>query len=198
MKRLGSDIEQMKEYNFASLADALKAIAALPDDKPEYNRLMPQIKSEAERFLKTRTNSELMNMADEVVIIEIDEVSLYDYMGSFYDWYNDEVDSRNWPIADSVMKVVKQWDEDWADEGSSFRKRFLEMEKQVKGIQKKIDRILFLLKDTKFTVSAEEAMTLENKKEDTGAQTALWKPKSPPSNISLISSRTLTLLRNKK
>lgn len=160
MKRLGSDIEQMKEYNFASLADALKAIAALPDDKPEYNRLMPQIKSEAERFLKTRTNSELMNMADEVVIIEIDEVSLYDYMGSFYDWYNDEVDSRNWPIADSVMKVVKQWDEDWADEGSSFRKRFLEMEKQVKGIQKKIDRILFLLKDTKFTVSAEEAMKL--------------------------------------
>jgi hypothetical protein len=150
----------MKEYNFASLADALKAIAALPDDKPEYNRLMPQIKSEAERFLKTRTNSELMNMADEAVIIETDEVSLYDYMGSFYDWYNDEVDSRNWPIADSVMKVIKQWDEDWADEGSSFRKRFLEMEKQVKGIQKKIDRLLKVLDKTKVTTSVSDIVNM--------------------------------------
>jgi hypothetical protein len=149
------------KYNFASLEDVLKAISELPDNnKKVYNTGMDQIEVAGKVFLNTRSNSELMNLADETVIIGGDEVSVYDYMGSFWDWYEAEVDSRNWPIADSVMEVVKQWDADWADDGSSFRKRFLEMEKQVAGIQKKVDKLVKLLEGSKVTLSVEEALRL--------------------------------------
>ena len=149
------------KYDFASLEDVLKAISELPDNnKKVYNTGMDQIEVAGKVFLNTRSNSELMNLADETVIIGGDEVSVYDYMGSFLDWYEAEVNSRNWPIADGVMEVMKQWDADWADDGSSFRKRFLEMEKQIAGIQKKVDKLVKLLEGSKVTLSVEEALKL--------------------------------------
>jgi len=149
------------EYDFADLTSILKAISGLPeDDKAEYNRCMNQVEKAANRFLKARTNSELMDMAGEVVHIGGDEVSLYDYMGSFSDWYDAEVGCRNWPIADQVMKVVKEWGPEWTSDDDSLRERFFAMEKQVRGIQKKVDRIAELLKDAKFTISGETALKL--------------------------------------
>ena len=148
-------------YNFVTLGDVLRAISLLPeDDKKAYNAGMNELEVAARAFLHTRTNSELMDMADEEVTIDNDRVSLWDYMESFSEWYDEERDRRDWPIAEEVMKVVKEWGENWASDDDSVRQRFFAMEKQVRGMQKKIDRIAELLKDKQFTVTGEQALKM--------------------------------------
>ena len=143
------------KYDFASLADVIKAIDALPDsDKKDYNAKMDQIEPAAKAFLRTRTNCELLDMADEQWPSGGHQMSLWDYIGTFCDWYQEETDRRNWPVETDLYKLLQEWGENWAQDEDSIRQRFFALEKQVKGIQKKVDRLLILLKDREFKVDA--------------------------------------------
>lgn len=151
----------MSEYNFACLKDVLTAISALSDDrKAEFNQKMKQIEPAAKAFLKARTNSQLLDMADEEVTIDKDILSIYDYMGSALEWYEEETDSRNWPTDADVAKAARKWDPNWSGEDDYLLDRFLELEKQTKGIQKKLDKVIKLLEGTKVTMSVEDALKL--------------------------------------
>ena len=149
------------KYNFDNYAAILKAIDALPDrNKKEYDVQMDEIEEAAKSFLKTRTNSDLLNMANETVTIEKSEFSLWDYVGSFCDWYQEERDRRNWPIESEVQKLLEEWGEDYATYDDTPRQRFFVLEKQVAGIQKKVDKLVKLLEGSKVTLSVEEALRL--------------------------------------
>jgi len=149
------------KYNFDNYAAILKAIDALPDrNKKEYDVQMDEIEEAAKSFLKTRTNSDLLNMANETVTIEKSEFSLWDYVGSFCDWYQEERDRRNWPIESEVQKLLEEWGEDYATDDDTPRQRFFVLEKQVAGIQKKVDKLVKLLEGSKVTLSVEEALRL--------------------------------------
>jgi len=141
------------EYDFGDHAAILKEIDALPDDdKAAYNEKMDRLEPAARAFLRTRTNSELMDIADL-------EPSIWDYMGSFCDWYKEERGRRTWPESTEVVDLIDDWHEESAGK-DSMRARFFELEKQVAGMQKKVDRIASLLKDAKFTISGETALKL--------------------------------------
>jgi len=151
----------MSEYNFASLGDVLKAIASLDEfDKKSFSAGMSQIEIAAKTFLHNRTNTELMDMADEKVMIETDVLSLWDYMGSFCDWYEDEVQMRNWPMEEDLHKLLEEWGENWATEDDTIRQRFFAMEKQVRGLQKKVDKIADLLGKFEVKMSVKDALSL--------------------------------------
>jgi len=147
------------KYNFDNYAAILKAIDALPDsNKKEYDAQMDEIEKAARSFLKTRTNSELLNMANETVTIEKSEFSLWDYIGSFCDWYQEERDRRNWPIESEVQKLLGEWGENYATEDDTIRQRFFAMEGQIRGLQKKVDRIVNLLGKFEVKMSVKDVL----------------------------------------
>jgi hypothetical protein len=145
----------MTEYNFETHADVLKAIDAVYENKAHTKEDEANLKTAAELFLRTRTNSELLDMKDL-------EPSIWEY-DKFCDWFYTEEDKRSWPTNDEMSDNILTLQEAVLDDFSgdkSIETRLKELEKQVAGIQKKVDRIVTLLESVKFEMSGAQALKL--------------------------------------
>lgn len=145
-------MSEKKEYEFTNHAEILKAIEEMYeiDSHPIWEIRKP-LDDAIKQFLETRTNCELIDMRDM-------EPNFWDTEWLNDAWYK-EIDKRSYPQSQEIRDILNQWHKEWADK-DSYLFRFEALEKQVNGMQKKVDKIVKLLENFEIKMSVADALKL--------------------------------------
>ena len=141
------------EYNFSDHAEIMKALDELYEiDSHPTAEIRRPLEDAIKKFFQTRTNSELMDLGDL-------EPSIWDHSEWLVNpWYK-EWYSRAIPETENMRELLNDYHEEWAGK-DSIRTRFLDMEKQVQGLQKKLDKVTKLLENFEVKMSVSDALKL--------------------------------------
>ena len=143
--------EKEIKYNFSNHAEILEAID-LFYEKSKPTDMRVALNLAVQEFLLTRTNSQLIDLADL-------EPSIWDYDDMFLDYWYKEIDRRNYPNSQEMKDLLNDWHKEWAGKDSKLTK-FNNLIEQVDGIQKKTDKIVQLLEGFSITMTVKEALKL--------------------------------------
>ncbi len=156
----------MIEYDFSTHEEIMNTISQYSEEystltKNEKQERADAIKSAVVAFLKTRTNSELLDIPN-ICTINGGKISDYWDTDELYmdlvlrEWY-----SRDIMITKELTEVINEVHPDAARyKDNSLMNKVNEMKKQVNGIQRKIDRIVKLLDNFEVKMKLSEALDL--------------------------------------
>lgn len=144
--------DELPDYDFSDHEEMIEASIDLWSHDEEPSREQQKHLQEAiNDFLRTRTNSELMDMAD------MDP--------SFWDWnhisdaWHAECDTRFWPMDAEARRALKSLSFYYSSK-DSVEYQVKELIKQVNGIQRKVDAIHKVLTNVNISMSASDAVDL--------------------------------------
>ena len=146
-------LEKETKYNFSDHAEILQVLDDAFEQKVKHDpAIMEPVRKGIKAFFRTRTNSELIDIPDL-------EPSIWDYNDEVTMVWESECERRSFPIESELKKMYHSFSQDWSDD-ESYEYKFKELQKQVQGIQKKLDKIEKILGNRKFTMRLKELLGL--------------------------------------
>ena len=146
-------LEKETKYNFSDHAEILQVLDDAFEQKVKHDpAIMEPVRKGIKAFFRTRTNSELIDIPDL-------EPSIWDYHDEVTMVWESECERRSFPIESELKKMYHSFSQDWSDD-ESYEYKFKELQKQVQGIQKKLDKIEKILGNRKFTMRLKELLGL--------------------------------------
>jgi len=141
------------KYDFSNHTEILQVLDDVFEQKVKHDpAIMEPVRTGIKEFFRTRTNSELIDIADL-------DPSIWDYYDEVAQPYYTECDRRVFPIESELKKMYHSFSQEWSGE-ESFEYKFNELQEQVQGIQKKLDRLVKVLGPKKFTLRLKELLGL--------------------------------------
>ncbi len=146
-------LKKETKYDFSNHAEILQVLDDAFEQKVKHDpAIMEPVRKGIKQFFRTRTNSELIDIADL-------DPSIYDYYDEVVAVWQSECDRRSFPIESELRKMYHSFSQEWSDE-ESFEYKFKELQKQVDGMQKKTDRIEKIFARKKFTLWFKDLLRL--------------------------------------
>jgi len=144
-------MNEKTKYNFAEISEVEEAINALYEnnkspDKETREPLVQAIKD----FYRTRTILELFEIYDWND--DKDNTSIHDYPSWLREPFDKEMERRSVWVEPEDLKVRNSVLADWSGKDS--------LESRVKGIQKKLDKIVKLLENFEIRMSVKDALEM--------------------------------------
>ena len=142
--------EEIK-YNFADISEVEEAINALyENDKSPDKDVREPLNQAIKDFYRTRTILELFEIYDWTN--DATQTSIHDYPSWLTELFVKEMERRSVWVEPDDLKVRNAVLADWSGKDS--------LESRVKGMQKKLDKIVKLLENFQISMSVKEALEM--------------------------------------
>ena len=147
------ELKPETKYNFAEHSEILQVLDETSEKKVQHdNAIMAPIHKGIKEYMRTRTNSELIDMADL-------EPCIWDYHNDVVTPWEKECGRRSFPVESTFYKALSKLSFYYNDD-ESLEHKFELLQKQVGGMQKKLDRMMKILGNRKITMRIKDFLGL--------------------------------------
>ena len=147
------ELKPETKYNFTNHAEILQVLDDAKEKKVRGNpAIMAPIHKGIKEYMRTRTNSELIDMADL-------EPCIWDYHNDVVTPWEKECGRRSFPVESTFYKELSKLSFYYNDD-ESLEHKFELLQKQVDGIQKKLDRMVKILGNRRITMRIKDFLGL--------------------------------------
>ena len=147
------ELKTETKYDFSDHSEILQVLKQAFETKVSTDpAIMAPVHKGIKEFMETRTNSDLIDLADL-------DPCIWDYHDEVVTIWQAECNKRSFPVESEFYKELTQLSQYYNDK-DSLEFQFKELQEQVKGMQKKVDRMVKILTRRKFTMRFKDLLGL--------------------------------------